>query len=236
MKKLEDYNFYEGEFLLIDKSIGWTSFDVVNKLRKLIQKRYKKKLKLGHAGTLDPLATGLLILCSGKFTKKISQLQELDKEYQGTFVIGATTPSHDLETEVDNTFPVFHLDTEAIRKAAQQFTGEIMQTPPMHSAIKIDGKRAYKLARKGEIMELKPRKITIKAFDIFQIDKQENVISMDFRVVCSKGTYIRSLARDFGMALQNGAFLKNLRRTAIGEFRVEDAMAINDLVSMLESG
>jgi tRNA pseudouridine55 synthase len=206
--------------LLVNKPLEWTSFDVVRKLRNKL-----KIKKIGHAGTLDPLATGLLILCTGKMTKRIDEYQAQEKEYTGRFVIGQSTPSHDLETEVTEAFDISHITKEKVIEATRQFVGTIDQVPPMHSAIKIDGKRAYELARKGATAELKSRPITISAFDITAIE----LPSVTFRVVCSKGTYIRSLARDFGQALGVGAYLAELCRTRIGEFRLEDAMQIEDI-------
>ncbi|HLG03435.1 MAG TPA: tRNA pseudouridine(55) synthase TruB [Bacteroidia bacterium] len=233
MKK-ESFDFVTGEILLIDKPVEWTSFDAVNRIRSMLKRHLGLKLKVGHAGTLDPLATGLLIICTGKFTKRIDEFQAQEKEYTGTFVIGATTPSFDLEHGIDKTFPVMHITDEMIRGAAKQFTGSIEQVPPMYSAIKVEGKRAYKLARKGEDSEIPARKIEISEFEITGISRKETIIEADFRVVCSKGTYIRSLARDFGTALNSGAYLTNLRRTRIGEFRVEDAMTVEQLELMVK--
>lgn len=206
--------------LLIDKPLEWTSFDVVNKLR------YKLKIKkIGHAGTLDPLATGLLILCSGKLTKRIEEFQGLEKEYTGTFILGQTTPSHDLETALSEEKDISHLTNEMIKSAVHPFIGLIQQSPPLHSAIKVKGKRAYELARKGIDKKLDPREVEIKAFDITGIDKP----AVHFRVVCSKGTYIRSLARDFGEALGVGAYLSQLCRTRIGKYRLEEAKQIEEV-------
>ncbi len=220
---LEDYK--NGKVLLIDKPLEWTSFQVVNKLRWHIRKAFKiKKIKVGHAGTLDPLATGLLIICTGKETKNITEYQGQIKEYTGTFVIGATTPSYDLETEINETFSIKHITEELLRKTCEQFIGKIQQKPPMFSAIKKDGKRLYELARKGETTEIQSREIEITDFEITKID----LPNVEFRVVCSKGTYIRSLAYDFGQALNSGAYLSVLRRTKIGNFSVENAMSIED--------
>lgn len=214
-------DFKEGQLLLIDKPLEWTSFQVVNKVRWLIRKKHKiKKIKVGHAGTLDPLATGLLIICTGKFTKRIENLQGQIKEYTGSLQLGATTPSYDLETTIDQTYPTDHLTEEAIRAATHQFIGEINQYPPVFSAIKKEGKRLYEFARAGEEVEIKARKISIEEFEITSIQD----LQVDFRVVCSKGTYIRSLAHDFGKALSTGAHLTGLRRTGIGDYRIEDAM------------
>ena len=214
-------DFKEGQLLLIDKPLEWTSFQVVNKVRWLIRKKHNiKKIKVGHAGTLDPLASGLLILCTGKLTKRIENLQGQIKEYTGTLELGATTPSYDLETTIDQTFPTDHLTETVIHSATQQFLGEIDQYPPVFSAIKKEGKRLYEFARAGEEVEIKSRKITIEQFEITAIRD----LQVDFRVVCSKGTYIRSLAHDFGKALNTGAHLTSLRRTGIGHYRIEDAM------------
>lgn len=218
----EDYK--EGQLLLIDKPLEWTSFQVVNKIRWLIRREHKiKKIKVGHAGTLDPLATGLLILCTGKFTKRIENLQGQIKEYTGTLQLGATTPSYDLETTVDRTFPTDHLTEDRIRAATTQFIGAIDQYPPVFSAIKKEGKRLYEFARAGEAVEIKARTISIEEFEITAIRD----LQVDFRVVCSKGTYIRSLAHDFGKALSTGAHLTALRRTRIGTYRIEDAMSLD---------
>jgi tRNA pseudouridine55 synthase len=222
--KFPDFDFAAGEVLLINKPYRWTSFDVVGKLRNSFK---PVKLKVGHAGTLDPLATGLLIICTGKFTKKIDEYQAQEKEYTGTMVLGATTPSYDLETEVDNTFDISTITDDQIRNNCAQFTGEISQFPPAHSAIKVDGERSYMKARRGEVSELKSRDVTISEFEITRIELPE----IDFRVVCSKGTYIRSLVHDFGKTLNNGAYLSGLRRTRIGEFRIEDAYEIMELVN-----
>ena len=221
-----------GQVLLIDKPLEWTSFQVVNKLRWAIKKQFKlKKIKVGHAGTLDPLATGLLIICTGAFTKKIETYQAQEKEYTGTFSLGATTPSYDMETEIDQHYPTEHLSEEIIKKATENFIGEIEQKPPIFSAVKKDGKRLYELARAGETTEIKPRTITITQFEITNIQLPE----VDFRVVCSKGTYIRSLANDFGIALNSGAYLSKLRRTQIGDFSVKDALSIDDFLNQLSN-
>jgi len=217
----EDYK--EGQVILIDKPLEWTSFQVVNKLRWLIRKQFDiKKIKVGHAGTLDPLASGLLIICTGKFTKKIDTYQAQEKEYTGTITLGATTPSYDLETEVDQVFDISEITSEQILAATQQFTGEIQQQPPIFSALKKEGKKLYEFARKGEAVDIPSRTVTISEFEITKIDLPR----VDFRVVCSKGTYIRSLAHDFGKSLQNGAHLSALRRTRIGDFSVDDAIDI----------
>lgn len=214
--------FTEGKILLIDKPLTWSSFQAVNKVKWSLKKHLGlKKLKVGHAGTLDPLATGLLIICTGKFTKRIQELQGMEKEYTGTFYIGATTPSYDLETEVNQTFDISHINESLVQQTVQQFLGEIDQKPPVFSAIKKDGKRLYEHARKGEEVEIASRKTTIYEFELTRIALPE----VDFRVVCSKGTYIRSLAHDFGAALGAGAHLRALRRTKIGEFNVTDAIS-----------
>ncbi len=227
---VEDYK--NGQVLLIDKPLKWTSFQVVNKLRWAIKQQFNlKKIKVGHAGTLDPLATGLLILCTGKFTKKIDQFQAQIKEYTGTFTVGATTPSYDLETEIDQHFETGHLKEEIIHNTTKHFIGDIQQKPPIFSALKKDGKRLYELARAGEITEIKLRNINISEFEITKI----NLPEIEFRVVCSKGTYIRSLAYDFGKALNSGAHLSALRRTKIGEFNVKNAMSIDTFLSELSN-
>ncbi len=216
-------DFQNGQILLIDKSLHWTSFQAVNKMKWILKSKLGlKKIKIGHAGTLDPLATGLLLVCTGKFTKRIEELQGQAKEYTGTFYIGATTPSYDLETEIDQTFPIGHIDEALIASTIPQFLGEIDQKPPIFSAIKKDGVRLYDHARAGETVEIASRKTTIHKFEITRIALPE----VDFRVVCSKGTYIRSLAFDFGKALGSGAHLTALRRTKIGNYDVNDAMDI----------
>jgi tRNA pseudouridine55 synthase len=214
------YNFEAGETLLIDKPLTWTSFDVVKKVRNTLRVK-----KIGHAGTLDPLASGLLILCTGKFTKRIDEIQAQEKEYTGTITIGQTTPSYDLETPVSETWDISHITEEDIKAAANSFVGAIEQVPPIYSAVMVDGKRAYDLARKGKSAELKSRTITIKAFDITNIEGA--VVS--FKVVCTKGTYIRSLAHDLGQKLGCGAHLSSLVRTRIGEYKLEDALSMEDI-------
>ena len=222
---LEDYK--NGQVLLIDKPLNWTSFQVVNKLRWHIKQHFKiKNIKVGHAGTLDPLATGLLIICTGKFTKKIEEYQGQVKEYTGEITLGATTPSYDLETEINETFPIEHISELLIHETAKKFIGEIDQKPPIFSAIKKDGKRLYELARAGETTEIKARKITIDSFEITNI----NLPKVEFRVVCSKGTYIRSLAYDFGKALNSGGHLTALRRTKIGDFKVINGTTIDAFI------
>ena len=223
MKTVEEY--LEGQVLLIDKPLKWSSFQVVNKVRWLLRKEFNlKKLKVGHAGTLDPLATGLLILCIGKFTKKIDTFQAQHKEYTGTITLGATTPSYDLETEIDQRFSLDGLTSEKIEAATAQFTGDIMQRPPIFSALKKEGKRLYEIARKGETVDIPMRSIHISAFEIMKID----LPNIDFRVACGKGTYIRSLAYDFGKALGNGGHLSALRRTKIGDYSVDNATTIDE--------
>lgn len=217
-----------GKILLIDKPLTWSSFQAVNKIKYVLKRKYNlpKSFKIGHAGTLDPLATGLLIVCTGKFTKKIPELQGMVKEYTGTISVGATTPSYDLETEVDKTFPTEHITKDLIEVTTKQFIGEIDQKPPVFSAIKKDGKRLYEHARAGEEVEIPTRKVVIEEFEITRIELPE----IDFRVVCGKGTYIRSLAYDFGLALKSGAHLISLRRTRIGNYLVEDAIKVEEFV------
>ncbi|WP_026728367.1 tRNA pseudouridine(55) synthase TruB [Flavobacterium denitrificans] len=216
--------YLNGQVLLIDKPLKWSSFQAVNKLKYLLINKVglPKKFKIGHAGTLDPLATGLLLICTGKFTKKISELQGQAKEYTGTFYIGATTPSYDLETEIDQTFPTNHINESLIHETVKQFLGEIDQKPPIFSAIKKDGVRLYEHARAGESIEIESRKTTIHEFEITRVELPE----VDFRVVCSKGTYIRSLAYDFGKAMNSGSHLTVLRRTKIGDYDVRNAIDI----------
>ena len=230
MATVED--FQNGQILLIDKPLNWSSFQAVNKLKyTLINKvGLPKKFKIGHAGTLDPLATGLLLVCTGKFTKRITELQGQAKEYKGTFYIGATTPSYDLETEIDGTFPISHIDEVLIHETVKQFLGEIDQKPPIYSAIKKDGVRLYEHARAGETVEIATRKTTIHEFEITRIALPE----IDFRVVCSKGTYIRSLAYDFGKALNSGSHLTVLRRTKIGDYDVANATNVTLFEGSLE--
>ncbi|MEY2646544.1 MAG: hypothetical protein RL158_520 [Bacteroidota bacterium] len=217
--------FLEGKVLLLDKPIGWTSFNMVQKVRHLT-----KVTKVGHAGTLDPLATGLLIICTGKFTKQINTYMGMTKEYTGTLVIGATTPTYDLESEPENFQSIDHITEEQIKAATKQFVGAILQMPPQHSAIKKDGKRLYESARQGIEVKVDPRPITIESFEITHIDLPK----IDFKVVCSTGTYIRSLVKDFGDALGVGAYMSALRRTKIGAFNVEDAMQWENLQKDIE--
>ncbi len=226
------FDFLLGEVLLIDKPMGWTSFDVVNSLRYTIKRALGvKKIKVGHAGTLDPLATGLLIVCTGKFTKQIDTFQGLDKVYVGSLHLGATTPSFDLETEVDRNFDISTIETEQLLLAAQHFVGEIEQTPPTFSAVKIDGKRAFEYARNNAEVKIKSRKVTIHDFQLLNHSLPE----IDFMVSCSKGTYIRSLVNDFGKYLNNGAYMSSLRRTSIGDYSVNNAYTVEELKSKIKS-
>ncbi len=237
--------FQTGQIILIDKPLTWTSFDVVKKVKWLIRNKYNlKKLKVGHAGTLDPLATGLLVVCTGKFTKSINEIQTAEKEYTGVITLGATTPSFDLEKEVDEEFPTEHITEALIKETALSFVGQQEQVAPMYSAKKIDGKRAYEYVREGEVVEIKSNVITIKEFAIELCDGPENEtiddskinqeqpykkgIHVKFRIVCTKGTYIRSIARDFGLKLNSGGHLSQLRRTRIGAYSVKEALTVND--------
>jgi tRNA pseudouridine55 synthase len=224
-------NLLEGEILLVNKPYRWTSFDVIGSLRGLIKHLIGKKIKIGHAGTLDPLATGLLIVCTGKATKRIEEFKDFDKEYTGTFVLGATTASYDMEKEVNETFPTEHITPEMIREAAASLSGDIMQVPPMFSAIKIDGKRAYESARKDKDLGLAARPVNIAVFEITRIEMPE----VDFRIVCSKGTYIRSLARDFGLALNSGSYMSALCRTRVGPHLLSNAYEVEDLKTLLRN-
>ena len=225
---MTEEEFKAGQILLFDKPLEWTSFQLVNKVRWLIKRNFRiKKIKVGHAGTLDPLASGLLILCTGKSTKLIESLQGQEKEYTGTFTLGATTPSYDMETEVDETFPTEHLTSEGIHEATKAFLGDIQQRPPVFSALKKDGKRLYEYARNGEEVEIPTRTVNISEFEITKIELPK----VHFRVVCSKGTYIRSLAFDFGSQLNTGAYLSSLRRTRIGEYKVENALTVDSFVN-----
>lgn len=221
--KINAEEFTAGQILLIDKPLHWSSFQAVNKIKWALKKNLGlKKIKVGHAGTLDPLATGLLIVCTGKATKQISELQGQVKEYTGTFHLGATTPSYDLETEINETFPTDHITSEILETAKHSFLGEIDQRPPVFSALKKDGKRLYEHARKGEEVEIPTRKVTIHEFELTRVALPE----IDFRVICSKGTYIRSLAFDFGQAVGSGAHLTALRRTKIGDYSVDKAIEV----------
>lgn len=231
-KKFTPDDFKNGQILVFNKPLEWTSFQLVNKVRWLIRKSCNiKKIKVGHAGTLDPLADGVLVICTGKFTKKIPELQGTEKEYTGTFTLGATTPSFDMETEVDKTFETKHISKENIEAAALQLTGEIEQVPPVFSALKKDGKRLYEYARKGEEVKVKSRPVTIKEFEV----DASRFPQVDFRIVCSKGTYIRSIANDFGKALHSGAYLSALKRTRVGEFHIKSALDLESFEKLLPS-
>lgn len=222
------FDFQNGELLLVDKPLTWTSFDVVGKIRNSTR---IKKIKVGHAGTLDPLATGLLIVCTGKLTKKVDEFLAEEKEYTGTITLGATTPSYDLETEVNHTFPTNHITNEMLLEVAKTFEGEIEQVSPVYSALRIDGERAYHKARRGEEVKMKSRKVTIEAFEITNIEMP----IVTFRIVCSKGTYIRSIAHDFGKKLDSGGYLSSLRRTRSGAFKIEDAWNLEELVAKIKT-
>ena len=223
-------DFVEGAVLLINKPLGWTSFDVVNKVRGMLGKHLNlQRMKVGHAGTLDPLATGLLLVCTGKATKRMGEFVGLNKEYIGTITIGATTPSYDLETEVDQTFPIDHISEELIKKTANLLTGEISQLPPAYSAKRVNGQKAYLKARKGKKVKMNPTQVTINEFYIPNIQLPQ----VDFRVNCSKGTYIRSLADDFGKMLGSGAHLSKLCRTKIGEYNLSHAQQITELEGLI---
>ena len=215
--------FLNGQVLLIDKPFGWSSFDVVKKVKYLIRKKYNlKKIKAGHAGTLDPLATGLLIVCTGKFTKRIPEIQDQEKTYTGTITLGGTTPSYDLETEVDNNYETSHITQKLINQTTQQFIGEINQKPPIFSALKRGGERLYKKARRGETIAIESRKIRVSRFHVISIE----TLNINFEIKCSKGTYIRSIANDFGAALNSGGYLSKLCRTAIGDYQLSKGIDI----------
>ena len=221
----------EGQLILVDKPLQITSFQVVNKVRWGLKSKYNlNKLKVGHAGTLDPLASGLLIICTGKMTKKINELQDLEKTYTGTITLGATTASYDLETPIDEKFLINHLNEESLIAATKKFKGEIDQYPPIYSAIKKKGKRLYKYARSGEKIQIDSRKVTIHHFDF----KKIKLPDLNFEVKCSKGTYIRSLANDFGKSVNSGGYLSSLRRTAVGSFKVENALTPQELLKKLD--
>ncbi len=225
-------DFVTGEILYVDKPLHWSSFDVVKRLRCVIQKRtHLKRLKVGHAGTLDPLATGVMILCTGRATKKITSLQEQSKEYVATMALGAPTPSFDLETEIDATYPVDHITREMVEETLGRFTGKIEQTPPAFSACKVDGKRAYKSARKGHQVELSPKPLVIDEIELVDFSPGRLTI----RVVCSKGTYIRALARDIGRALDSGAHLTALRRTRVGKIGIDQCMSLDKAVETIQN-
>ena len=222
------FDFENGELILVDKPLSWTSFDVVGKIRNSTR---IKKIKVGHAGTLDPLATGLLIICTGKLTKKVDEFLAEEKEYTGTITLGATTPSYDLETEINHTYPTEHITDQMIMEAAKSFEGEIEQVSPLYSALRIDGERAYHKARRGEDVKMKARKVRIEAFEITKIEMP----LIHFRIVCSKGTYIRSIANDIGKILQSGSHLSSLRRTRSGNFKIEDAWNLEALIEKIKT-
>ena len=223
-------DFLDGQILLINKPLGWTSFDVVKKIKNLIRTKYSlKKIKVGHAGTLDPLATGLLVVCTGKFTKLISKIQGQEKTYIGTVTLGGTTPSYDLETKVDNNYETAHITEELIKETTTHFIGEIDQKPPIFSALKKGGERLYEKARRGEAIEIESRKITVKKFTITNIEN----LDVNFEIKCSKGTYIRSIAHDFGAALNSGGHLTKLCRTSIGEYQLSDAIDVENFKKLL---
>ncbi len=225
-------DFISGEIIGVDKPLGWTSFDAVKRIRGAIQRRlHVKKFKVGHAGTLDPLATGVLIICTGRATRRIEQLQSGDKEYLATIRLGATTPSFDLETQIDAEYPWQHITRESVENVLPEFTGRIMQVPPVFSAVKVDGKRAYNLARKGKEVELKAKPLEIKEMELVSCDLPE----VTLRIVCSKGTYIRALARDLGAALGSGAHLTGLRRTRVGEVSSADCLSIDEAIEKISS-
>ncbi len=226
-------DFISGEIIGIDKPLGWTSFDAVKRLRGAIQRRLRvKKFKVGHAGTLDPLATGVLIVCTGRATRRIEALQNGTKEYVAEITLGATTPSFDLETEVDATYPWEHITEEKIREILPRFTGRVMQVPPVFSAVKVDGKRAYNLARKGKDIELAAKPLEIKEIEILGYDAPR----LTLRIVCSKGTYIRALARDIGEALGSGGHLTALRRTRVGDITIDDCLTVDKAVDIISNG
>lgn len=229
---IAEVDFQEGSLLLVDKPLEWTSFDVVNKIRYALKQHLQvKKIKVGHAGTLDPLATGLLLICTGRFTKKINELVDLDKAYEGQLKLGATTKSYDAELDEDETYETKHIDTKMIEENVQNFKGEIEQFPPVYSAIKIDGVASYKRTRAGEDVKMKSRTISIRSFEVTNIEMP----FVDFEVTCSKGTYIRSLAHDFGKALNSGAYLSGLRRTSTSGYEVKDAWNLEDLILAIKN-
>lgn len=223
-------DFITGEIIAVDKPLGWTSFDVVKRLRGAIQRRLNvSRFKVGHAGTLDPLATGVLLVCTGRATRRIDELQSGTKEYEATLRLGATTPSYDLETEIDATFPTGHITRTLIEETLPRFRGDILQVPPAFSAVKVDGKRAYKFARKGRDVELKAKPLRIDALELTGFDGDE----LRLRIVCSKGTYIRALARDIGRALGSGAYLSALKRTRVGDHRIENSRSLDDALKAI---
>lgn len=230
--QLSDQDYKEGQVLLFDKPLEWTSFQLVNKVRWLIRKNLNiKKIKVGHAGTLDPLATGLMIICTGKFTKRISEFMGQEKEYIGTVTLGGTTPSYDLETAIDKTYPTEHITNDAIYAFAKAYQGKLQQRPPIFSALKKEGKRLYEFARAGEEVEIPTREIYISGFEITRIEMPE----VDFKVSCSKGTYIRSLAYDFGLGLKSGAYLSRLKRTKIGDYSVDNAQSLEQFIATFDN-
>lgn len=226
-------NFISGEIIIIDKPLGWTSFDAVKRLRGAIQRRLNvRKFKVGHAGTLDPLATGVLIVCTGRATKRITELQEGMKEYVAEVKFGATTPSYDLEKEIDATYPWEHITRERIEEVLPRFIGHVMQVPPVFSAVKVDGKRAYNYARKGKEVEIKAKPLEIKELEVLNWEAPK----LTLRVLCSKGTYIRALARDLGEAMNSGAHLTALRRTRVGDYTIDDAMSLDKALELIKDG
>jgi tRNA pseudouridine55 synthase len=232
IQPIKTFDFLAGETIPVNKPYRWTSFDVVNKVRYAVKQDLGiPKIRIGHAGTLDPLATGLLILCTGKHTKQIESMQDLDKEYSGLIRLGATTPSFDLETEIDNTYPIEHIKLEDVEAVSLKLSGEILQTPPVFSAIKVAGRRAFDYARKEEKLLLKARKVMVYSFSITSWEPPD----IGFRIVCSKGTYIRSLARDMGLMLNSGAYLRSLHRNRIGYFDSKDAFELDELLSHIRS-
>lgn len=231
-KESKDFDFIRGEILVLNKPLDWTSFDLVNKVRIMLCRLMNiKKLKIGHAGTLDPKATGVMVLCSGKLTKQIDEIQADEKEYIALLKVGATTPSFDLETEEDEQFATAHITRKTLENVLPSFVGAIEQVPPAYSAIKVDGKRAYKLARKGKEVELKSKMLVVKEIEILRFDMPE----IELRIVCSKGTYIRAMARDIGNALNSGAYLKGLIRTRIGEYSIDQSLDLTELADMLSA-
>ena len=231
-KESKDFDFIRGEIMVLNKPLDWTSFDLVNKVRIMLCRLMKiKKLKLGHAGTLDPKATGVMVLCSGKLTKQIDEIQADEKEYIALLKIGATTPSFDLETEEDEQFATAHITRATVENVLPSFVGAIEQVPPAYSAIKVDGKRAYKLARKGNEVELKSKMLVIREIELLRFEMPE----IELRIVCSKGTYIRALARDIGKALNSGAYLKGLVRTRIGKYSIDQSLDLTELADMLSA-
>ena len=231
-KESKDFDFIRGEIMVLNKPLDWTSFDLVNKVRIMLCRLMKiKKLKLGHAGTLDPKATGVMVLCTGKLTKKLDEIQSDEKEYIALIKVGATTPSFDLETEEDEQFTTSHITRETVENVLPAFVGAIEQVPPAYSAIKVDGKRAYKLARKGKEVELKSKMLVVKEIELLRFEMPE----IELRIVCSKGTYIRALARDIGKALNSGAYLKGLIRTRIGAYSIDQSLDLTELADMLSA-